>query len=126
MGKLLAGVALGGALGSLVRFGLTRWLNSHNPHPAFSMGVMVANLLGCFLIGFLFTRLSSLQLETKEALTAFLITGFLGGLTTFSTYALELFRMGDEGAWKWVGLYVAIHFFGGLAAVGAGLMAAGR
>ena len=123
MGKLLAGVALGGALGSLVRFGLTRWLSSHNPHPAFSMGVLVANLLGCFLIGYLFTRLSSLQPGPKEALTAFLITGFLGGLTTFSTYALELFRMGDQGAWKWLGLYFAGHFFGGLVAVGTGVMA---
>ena len=126
MGKVLAGVALGGALGSLARYGLTRWLSAHNPHQAFSVGVLVANLAGCFLIGLAFTRLSVLEPATKEALTAFLITGFLGGLTTYSTYALELFRMGEQGAWKWVGLYIAVHLFGGLAAVWTGAAVGSR
>lgn len=120
MSKLLAGVAVGGALGSLARYGLTRWLSSQNPHHAFSSGVLAANLVGCFLIGFIFTRLSTLEPGPKEALTAFLITGFLGGLTTYSTYSLELIRMGHEGAWKWVGLYIGVHLLGGLGAVWAG------
>lgn len=125
MGKILAGVAVGGALGSLIRYGLTRWLSNHNPHAAFSLGVLAANLAGCFVIGFLFVRLSTLEPGAREALTAFLITGFMGGLTTYSTYALELFRMGHEGAWKWVGLYIGVHLAGGLVAVGAGVAAAG-
>lgn len=122
--KLLAGVAAGGALGSLCRFGLTRLLSSHNPHHAFSMGVMAANMIGCFLIGFIFTRLSSLEPGPKDALTAFLITGFLGGLTTFSTYALELYRMSQEGAWKWVTMYIGTHLVIGFAAVWAGVFLA--
>jgi CrcB protein len=123
--KLLGGVALGGALGSLCRFGLTRALSSHNPHHAFSLGVLVANLVGCFLIGVIFTRLASLD-PPREALTAVLITGFLGGLTTYSTYALELFRMGHEGALRWVVLYLLVHIVGGLGAVWAGVVVAGR
>lgn len=126
MSKLLAGVAVGGALGSLCRFGLTRWLTSHNPHQAFSLGVLAANLAGCFLIGLIFTRLTTLEPGLREALTAFLVTGLLGGLTTYSTFALELFRMGHEGAWKWVGVYLAAHLLGGLAAVWAGVGVAAR
>lgn len=126
MPKLLLGVALGGALGSLVRFGVTRWLSHHNPHQAFSVGVLLANLAGCFLIGFIFTRLSGLEPVAKEALTAFLVTGFLGGLTTYSTYALEVSRMAHQGAWKWAGLYFVLHLGGGVAAVFSGIAAAGR
>lgn len=124
MMQQLAGVALGGALGSLCRFGLTRWLTARNPYPAFSLGVLAANLVGCFLIGFLFVRLGALEPRLKETLSAFLITGFLGGLTTFSSYSLELYQMGSEGAWKWVGAYFLLHLVAGLAAVGAGVWTA--
>lgn len=122
----LAGVAVGGALGSLCRFGLTRWMAGHNPYPAFSVGVLAANLIGCFLIGAIFTRLHGLEPSLREPLSAFLITGFLGGLTTYSTYVLELYRMGTEGAWKWVTLYIVTHLVVGLAAVGLGVAAAKR
>jgi CrcB protein len=124
--RTVAAVALGGALGSVCRYALTRWLSSHNPHHAFSTGVLAANLLGCFLIGFAFTRLTHMPVAPREALTAFLITGFLGGLTTYSTYALELFRMGHEGAWRWVALYITVHLVVGLASVWAGVAVASK
>lgn len=116
----LVGVALGGALGSLCRFGLTRWLSTRNPYPAFSLGVLASNLVGCFLIGYLFVRLQTLPPALKETLTAFLLTGFLGGLTTFSTYSLEMYRMAHDGAWKWVSAYFLLHLMLGIAAVAAG------
>lgn len=122
--RQLAGVALGGALGSLCRFGLTRWLATRNPYPAFSLGVLAANLAGCYLIGFLFVRLQALQPSLRETLTAFLMTGFLGGLTTFSTYTLELYQMGTEGAWRWAGAYFLLHLLAGAAAVAAGAWSA--
>lgn len=124
MSKVLAGVAVGGALGSLCRYGLARWLTSQNPYPTFSVGILVANLVGCFLVGLLFARLETMDPVSKEFLSAFLITGFVGGLTTFSSYALELFRMGSEGAWKWAGFYFVVHFVFGLVAVGLGFATA--
>lgn len=114
------GVALGGALGSLCRFGLTRWLAKWNPHASFSAGVLVANLLGCFLIGLMFAKIPALEPSLRDALWAFLVTGFLGGLTTFSSFSLELFQLGSGALWKTIAIYGLAHLGGGLLCVALG------
>ncbi len=110
----LIGVALGGALGSLLRFGLSRWLIRWNPHEHFSLGILSANLLGCFLMGLAFAYASTLEKDLREVLWAFLASGFLGGLTTFSTFSLELFQLGTASLWRTLLLYGLAHLGGGL------------
>lgn len=73
-------VAVGGALGSIVRFGFKTFFKDWN--------TWVVNMLGCLIIGWVIGEVRMGRL-TKEAQVLFLTTGFLGGLTTFSTYMIE-------------------------------------
>ena len=116
----LIGVALGGALGSLCRFGLSRWLARWNPHTSFSAGVLAANLLGCFLIGLMFAKIPPLEPELRDTLWALVVTGFLGGLTTFSSFSLELFQLSSASLWETVLPYLAAHLGGGLVCIALG------
>ena len=79
-------VALGGAIGACGRYGLSL-LTTKFFGAAFAWGTLIANLAGCFLIGLIF------GLATRDIVSApfklFFVTGFLGGLTTFSSYAME-------------------------------------
>lgn len=107
--KTVGLVALGGALGSVLRFGLGRALESWNPHAAFSMGTLAANLIGCLLMGLLVVWVAQFEQVSQEMLKAFLLTGFLGGLTTFSTFAFELFRLGQERHGKLLLTHLGSH-----------------
>jgi fluoride exporter len=75
-------VALGGALGSVLRYGCSRLLNG----PAFPFGTLAVNLIGSFLIGLLWAAFTK---ETDEPRRLLLIAGFCGGFTTFSAFSLE-------------------------------------
>jgi CrcB protein len=75
-------IALGGAAGSVLRYGCSRWWNS----PSFPYGTLAVNILGSFLIGLLWAAFSKQADEQKRLL---LITGFCGGFTTFSAFSLE-------------------------------------
>ena len=108
-------VAAGGAAGSVARY-LTV-LAGARLVPGFPAGVMVANVLGSFLIGVLFVVLSG----SRAALSPLLIAGFLGGYTTFSTFSLDALRLWEAGQ----GLAAAAYVLGSvglsLAAVGLGV-----
>lgn len=90
-----AWIAVGGALGSLARYGLTLAA----PEPGgLPMATFLANTIGSFLIGFLF-GLSEIVPGLPPGLRHALGTGFLGGFTTFSTFqweTLELMRAGSR------------------------------
>ncbi|MFI9383693.1 fluoride efflux transporter CrcB [Kutzneria sp. NPDC052558] len=81
-GGVLAVIAVGGGLGALARYGISLWLPTTPGH--FPLGTFVINVLGCFLIGVLMVRWGQ-----RPLLRPFLGVGFLGGFTTFSTYAVE-------------------------------------
>ena len=89
-------VGAGGALGTLCRYGISvaanRFLGTQ-----FAWGTFGANSLGCLIIGFLFTWIEVRHfLGPSEKL--FFMIGFLGAMTTFSTYALESIRFAQTGA----------------------------
>lgn len=81
-------VMIGGSLGSVSRYGislLAAWLFGSR----FPFGTLIVNLLGCFLIGLSFAFADRGLSFMNPSVRLFFMTGFLGGLTTFSTYALE-------------------------------------
>jgi CrcB protein len=81
-GGVLAVIALGGGAGALSRYGISLWLPTTPGH--FPLGTFLINVVGCFLIGVLMVRWGQ-----RPLLRPFLGVGFLGGFTTFSTYAVE-------------------------------------
>lgn len=120
MGSFLA-VGIGAALGAWLRWGLSLWFNP--VLPVLPYGTLVANLLGGYLIGLalaFFMHYPGLSPEWR----LFVITGFLGGLTTFSTFSAEVFMQLARGQWGWAALTAGLHLFGSLAmtALGVGTM----
>ncbi|MDR2841636.1 MAG: fluoride efflux transporter CrcB [Spirochaetaceae bacterium] len=76
---------LGGGIGSLLRYISSQYFNTI--FTAFQAGTLFVNTIGALLIGFLFNTFQTFAVQVE--LRLFLITGFLGGFTTFSTYSLE-------------------------------------
>ena len=104
-------IALGGALGSVLRFGvITLTYKFFDIH--FPWGTIFANLTGCFVIGVIWAILDTFD-EPKN-LKLFLITGLLGGFTTFSSFALENFNMLRAGEIKLVAANVLISNIAGI------------
>lgn len=113
MPPLLA-VSLGGALGALLRFGLAE-LFPEVVDGGWPWGTLIANLLGAFLIGLVAT--STLVTEGPSWMRPLLITGVLGGFTTFSAFALELGVLLDAGRVLAAAAYLLVTVLGGLLAV---------
>lgn len=114
--KLVA-VMLGGALGAAARF----WLSAL-PHRYFKgdfpIGTLLVNVIGCLLIGVLFVSAEKNLLPAT--LQPFLITGFLGALTTFSTFGLDQFILVEKGRGGVAIAYLFVSIGLGLASVFAG------
>ncbi|MBT3603687.1 MAG: CrcB family protein [Candidatus Latescibacteria bacterium] len=111
-------VGMGGALGAMCRYGLAM-IAARFVGTAFAWGTLAANLLGCLLIGFALA-LADARVILGPSERLFFMTGFLGALTTFSTYALESLLYAKSGALgtSMMNLF-ANHFFGiGLVLVG--------
>lgn len=110
-------IALGGALGSMLRFGVItltyRFFDIHFP-----WGTIFANLIGCFFIGVIWAVLDTFN-EPKN-LKLFIITGLLGGFTTFSSFALENFNMFRAGEIKLVAANILISNIAGILLVWVG------
>ncbi|MBF4988314.1 MULTISPECIES: fluoride efflux transporter CrcB [unclassified Methylophilus] len=98
-------VGLGSALGAWARWGLSAWLNSIGMIP---LGTLMANAIGGFLMGIalaLFQTMPQLSHEWR----LFIAMGFLGGLTTFSTFSAQAFVLLQKQAYMWVGLHIFTH-----------------
>ena len=90
---LVLGIAVGGALGALARYGLDEWIGRRTG--AFPWGILVVNVTGAFLIG---VAVEALEQRFEEGwVRAAVVTGFLGAYTTFSTLSLDTYRLLDRG-----------------------------
>jgi len=110
---------LGGALGALTRYGVTVFsVKTHGT--GFPAGTLYVNLVGCLLIGLVFGLGEYRGLNPDFRL--FFITGFLGALTTFSSYGLETVAKANSGAFDMALVNIAANNIGGLILVKVGLM----
>ncbi|MFL2931781.1 MAG: fluoride efflux transporter CrcB [bacterium] len=96
-------VAFGGALGSLIRY-FTEILCRRFSFCSIPIGTITVNIIGSFLIGYTMQYLLSRNIATEEY-RRFIMTGFLGGLTTFSSFSLEILEMLQDGK-----LFIAVSY----------------
>lgn len=108
----IAAVAIGGALGSLLRWLLGMQLNALVPD--LPLGTLAANLIAGYVIGVaiaFFARYPGVAVEWR----LFVITGLMGGLSTFSTFSAEATSLIQQGRIGWAVAHISIHLFGSLA-----------
>ncbi len=113
-------IALGGALGSVLRY-LLGGAIQRMTHAGFPYGTLAVNIIGCFLIGVLIKLF--INVEPAPSLRALLVVGFCGGFTTFSTFTSETIGLAQSGAYVRASAYVVASVALCLAATGAGMAA---
>ena len=117
--KTILYIAFGGAIGSVLRF-LTSLFVAKFWQNHFPLATFLTNVVGCFLIGIFIGYLEKNNL-TDSNLKWFLITGFCGGFTTFSTFGLENFNLFQSNNSFLAFAYIASSIIAGLFAVWFGL-----
>lgn len=120
MNQLIA-VALGGSLGSVLRFlvstGVYQWLGRGFPY-----GTLAVNVIGSFLIGLLAEALILQRITFAMEYRAAILVGILGGFTTFSSFSLETIYLMEQGNFTKASLNILISISAGLLAVWLGLL----
>jgi CrcB protein len=115
---VLAAVALGAVLGAWVRWALSYWLNPRIEH--LPLGTLTSNLIGGYLIG-LAIAVFAAHPSVPPFWRLVIVTGFLGGLTTFSTFSAESVVLMQGAQWASAALHAVAHFGGSLLATVAGI-----
>jgi CrcB protein len=118
MWKSILAVAIGATLGSLLRWQLGTRLNSI--FPTIPPGTLAANLIGAYVVGLgiaFFATFSAISPEWR----LLVITGFCGGLTTFSTFSAEIVTLLQQGRISWALGAVAAHVVGSVVMTFAGI-----
>ena len=116
-------VVVGGGLGAVSRYGISL-LTARLWGANFPWGTMVVNLVGCFIIGLLFALVDRSRLLTPDV-RLLLVTGYLGGLTTFSSYSMETVIAGRAGLTFQFVANILINNLGGLSLTYLGLRLGG-
>lgn len=112
-----AAVGIGAAFGAWLRWALAVWLSDLHAHV--QAGTLAANLAGGYLIGIalgFFAANPHLSPEWR----LFAVTGFLGGLTTFSTFSGEAMMLLQRGQYGWAMAHTSLHLFGSIGCAIAG------
>jgi CrcB protein len=118
MWRAIAAVCIGGTVGCLLRWFLGLWLNQQSS--VMPLGTLAANLIGGYIVGIavaFFAMNTTLAPEWR----LLVITGFCGGLTTFSSFSAEVVLMLRQDRWMWACSTVALHLFGSLLMTFAGI-----
>ena len=117
--KTVIAIALGGAIGAVARYFISRWvvlaLGS-----AFPWGTLTVNIVGCFVLGFL-VEIMTLLWSPSEEYRAFLTVGLLGALTTFSAFSLDIAVLQGRGETLLAVVYVSLSVSGSIVAIFAGI-----
>ena len=108
--QIIFSVGLGGALGSILRFYAVDYIHKLGTN-SFPIGILFVNLVGSLIIGILYAYFSTQEIST--AVKAFLVAGFLGGLTTFSTFALDTYLLFNSSL-NFAILNIALNLFGSI------------
>jgi CrcB protein len=112
-------VGIGAAIGAWLRWGLGLALNP--AFPALPLGTLAANLIGGYLIGLatgFFAHAASIPPEVR----LLVITGFLGGLTTFSTFSAEAVTLLARQQYGWAVMHIGSHLLGSLVMTVLGIL----
>ena len=104
-------VGIGAALGAWLRWGFGTWFNP--VFPTLPLGTLAANLVGGYLVGLAVAYFGDHAGLPPEA-RLFIITGFLGGLTTFSTFSAEAVTLLARAQYGWALAHIATHLAGSI------------
>lgn len=118
MGLSLLAIAVGASLGAILRWGLSVGLNGLLP--ALPPGTLAANLVGGYLVGVAVAFFAQ-HPELPPAWRLFAVTGFLGGLTTFSTFSAEVVHNLQAGRLGWALATAGLHLGGSVLMTLAGI-----
>ncbi len=115
-------VGIGGGVGSVCRFGVSE-LGAKLLGKSFPFGIFIVNVVGCFAIGivaaFLLEERFWVNVSTHHA-RALLITGFIGGFTTFSSFSLDALMLFQKGEWTKAMTYIVLSVIISMLAVTVG------
>lgn len=112
-------VGLGGAVGSICRFGLSEGIYALCGRD-FPYGILAANIVGSLLMGILAVIIIN-KLELDFIWRGLILVGFLGGFTTFSSFSIDTIQLLQEGFWLKAGIYVLSSVIICLLATGLGM-----
>ena len=104
-------ISIGASIGAVGRWLLSLWLNK--VFLFIPLGTLVANLVGGYLIGVAFALFANHPSWPAEW-RLLVITGFLGGLTTFSTFSIETVSLLQQEKWLWAIMQISLHVLGSL------------
>ncbi len=118
MFKMMLIAGCGGFVDTCGRYLVGKWC-SGMWHGSFPMGTFMVNIIGCFIIGLFFGLLEKAEVMTAQE-NVLLITGFCGGFTTFSSFADDMWVLGQKGDWLTFSAYLAMSVVFGVLIVWGG------
>ncbi len=114
---VILAIAVGGALGALMRYGVT--LGSTTWGSSFPYGILIANVIGCLLIGIFYSIYQDKVISSE--MRSFIQIGLLGAFTTFSTFSLDTLKLLEQGSLMQAGLNIVLTLVLSLLATWVGL-----
>ena len=120
---LYVAVAVGGAIGALSRFSVSRLVATHFSDWSFPLATFSVNIVGSFLLGVCYVFVAE-KMTLAPHVAAFVTVGFLGSFTTFSTMSLDFYHLLTEAKYLIAAIYMSGSVFLGLIAAALGIIIA--